>query len=956
IFSKESPEQSIIASSEPGKASVVSGNEGSSVMRCKTCKQPVGTPTSLLKSDKSGNGAGVSQLSTDLSNYEFQVLEGCEDGLPNKVDYSCRFLAQAKDQAKSIRDTLAGNQNIISVIGLNFLTEITEVAPSFPQVSFAVIDAYVPIDAPNNTQGVLFAEEELGFMAGAVAGSVSKTKVVGIIAGLPFGALQRFAFGFLKGVKYICPQCQVLGRWVNDPTWSSEDIGKAQAEEYINQNCDVIFGAAGGMGSHAIKYAASKKVMVIGVDQDEYVSTFKNGTEPGSEYILTSVLKKVPMAVGLVAKSVIENNFKTGNRIFGYYNNAEEALPCSTPLACEKFNETVYFQDTNAVSGGCSSIVAQPITNLLDTVKTRITIGVLQLNVAQGYIQGEQAAANGTWRQMDTFGIVKAMQGHSQTKVSENKLLIYGGLLSSGEVSNTLYEFNYDNVTLSTLHPTGTDHPAKLMYHSAVFREKTNELVIVAGTLDGSVYNDLMYSYNVAANTWSTVAVKGTIPAGRTLQAVDIIGEEMFMYGGLSQGSILKDFWVFSFTTLTWTQRVNSVSPLAYFGSSLSAVPKNNTLILFGGTHSGSQGNALWSYSTISQEWTSITPSGNAPIGFSQGSAVVLDSRRILYTGGLANGAPQTTSYIYNSGKNAWTNSTKLNAPFAVYGHQASAFNQADFANACQYSENPTLSVCKAIPKTVVLLFGGASTNGIMDKFLINFPADEVIVTPMSIAASILYVCYAFSALGLLISLSMLVATIVFRDAKVFRAASPVFLSFYCVGASLAFVGVILYNVQGNNPQICSATLWCFSTGCIILYGSIVVKNQRIKTIFTGKVKSKSSASIKNHSLYIGLSAIILVNTVLLIIFTASSTLNYHPYDLAIDANNIWPICSSDQMGTWIWILLAPCFFTIVYGIYLSYHTRNVWSQFNESTHINLSVYVTFLAMIILVPLILTIE
>ncbi|KAJ3376648.1 hypothetical protein HDU92_009170, partial [Lobulomyces angularis] len=431
-------------------------------------------------------------------------------------------------------------------------------------------------------QGVLFAEEELGYMAGAVAGTVSKSKVVGIIAGQPFGALQRFAYGFLKGAKYVCPQCQVLGRWVNDPTWGSEDIGKAQAEEYINQNCDVIFGAAGGMGSHAIKYAASKKVMVIGVDQDEYVSTFNNGTEPGSEYILTSVLKKVPMAVSLVVKSVVENSFKSGNRFFGFYNNAGEALPCSTPLSCEKFNETVYFQDTNAVIGECSSLVEQPITTLLDTIKTRISIGALQINVAQGYIQGEKAAANGTWKQIDTFGIIKAMQGHSQTKVSGNKLLIYGGLLSSGEVSNTLYEYNYDNTTLSAIKPIGDVFPSKLMSHSAVYRKKTNELFVFAGTPDKSAYNDVMYSYDITANKWSIVPVKGALPAGRSLQAVDIIDDEIFMFGGSSQGSILNDFWVFSVITNTWSQRVNSVSPLAYFGSSLTAVSQNNTLILFG--------------------------------------------------------------------------------------------------------------------------------------------------------------------------------------------------------------------------------------------------------------------------------------------------------------------------------------------------------------------------------------
>ncbi|KAJ3206944.1 hypothetical protein HK099_000377, partial [Clydaea vesicula] len=269
-------------------------------------------------------------LST-VSNYERQLLNGCKSGLNNAVDYDCEFVSRTKDETLALKTYLEVNsKDVVSVI-VFILKTAEDLAPYYPHVLFTCIDTYVPNDAPINMQGVLFAEEELGYMAGAVAGTVSKSKVVGIIAGQPFGALQRFAYGFLKGAKYVCPQCQVLGRWVNDPTWGSEDIGKAQAEEYINQNCDVIFGAAGGMGSHAIKYAASKKVMVIGVDQDEYVSTFNNGTEPGSEYILTSVLKKVPMAVSLVVKSVVENSFKSGNRFFDPIQNMSSNYPHSNP-------------------------------------------------------------------------------------------------------------------------------------------------------------------------------------------------------------------------------------------------------------------------------------------------------------------------------------------------------------------------------------------------------------------------------------------------------------------------------------------------------------------------------------------------------------------------------------------------------------------------------------------------
>ena len=59
----------------------------------------------------------------------------------------------------------------------------------------------------------------------------------------------------------------------------------------------MIFGAGGPTGSGGIRKAAEDGVYVIGVDQDEYFTTFGGGETPGAEFIISSALKQVNVGV-----------------------------------------------------------------------------------------------------------------------------------------------------------------------------------------------------------------------------------------------------------------------------------------------------------------------------------------------------------------------------------------------------------------------------------------------------------------------------------------------------------------------------------------------------------------------------------------------------------------------------------------------------------------------------------
>ena len=110
----------------------------------------------------------------------------------------------------------------------------------------------------------------------------------GIVAGV-YGQtvppVVKFRRGFEQGVAYINEQdgtdVQTVGVYID--SFVAPDRGASAAEQFIGEGADVIFGAGGPTGSGGTTYAAANDVLVIGVDQDEYFSTFGEGETPGAE-------------------------------------------------------------------------------------------------------------------------------------------------------------------------------------------------------------------------------------------------------------------------------------------------------------------------------------------------------------------------------------------------------------------------------------------------------------------------------------------------------------------------------------------------------------------------------------------------------------------------------------------------------------------------------------------------
>jgi basic membrane protein A len=217
----------------------------------------------------------------------------------------------------NIEKCIADDANAIITVGFLLQNATLEAALDHPAIYFIGIDQdFASVEnAPDNVAGIQFREDEAGFLVGAMAAIVANEQGSDTIAGiygLDVPAVVRFRNGFEQGAKHINPEwnteTNILGRYHD--SFNDTEAGIQAAQDFIDAGATVIFGAGGPLGSAGIRHAAEQGVYVIGVDKDEYVTTFENGAAAGSEYLISSALKRVDQGVIDVVGILAEGRYR----------------------------------------------------------------------------------------------------------------------------------------------------------------------------------------------------------------------------------------------------------------------------------------------------------------------------------------------------------------------------------------------------------------------------------------------------------------------------------------------------------------------------------------------------------------------------------------------------------------------------------------------------------------------
>jgi len=222
------------------------------------------------------------------------------------------------DRESALRQRAAAGDNLVIGVGFIFSDDITKLAAEFPNTKFACIDYSLPegtAKPPANLVGLRFREHEGSFLVGAIAGRVTKTKQLGFVGGMKMPLIRKFEAGFEAGMKQVCPDCTMLSAYAGtEPTaFKDPTKGKELALTQYARGVDIVYHASGKTGDGVFDAAKEQKKFAIGVDSDQF--------HVAPCCVLTSMIKKVDVAVYDTIKRVVENKFAGGVSEFGLTDN-----------------------------------------------------------------------------------------------------------------------------------------------------------------------------------------------------------------------------------------------------------------------------------------------------------------------------------------------------------------------------------------------------------------------------------------------------------------------------------------------------------------------------------------------------------------------------------------------------------------------------------------------------------
>jgi basic membrane lipoprotein Med (substrate-binding protein (PBP1-ABC) superfamily) len=217
----------------------------------------------------------------------------------DEYDLEYKFIeTQAEtDYEANIQTCVDEGFEVIITVGFLIADSTYAAAEANPDVYFLGVDQFVA-DGPVNYVGIQFREDQSGFMTGVLAAYVAEWRGSDTIAGvygIDIPPVKRFRNGYEQGAMHVNPDLKILGVYID--SFVAPDRGASAALQFIGEGATVLFGGGGPTGTGAILAGAQEGVYVIGVDKDEYITSFGNGETPGSEFIISSAMKRVDQGV-----------------------------------------------------------------------------------------------------------------------------------------------------------------------------------------------------------------------------------------------------------------------------------------------------------------------------------------------------------------------------------------------------------------------------------------------------------------------------------------------------------------------------------------------------------------------------------------------------------------------------------------------------------------------------------
>ncbi|MFT5197091.1 MAG: basic membrane protein A [Candidatus Promineifilaceae bacterium] len=299
-----------------------------------------------------------------LNQFAWEGAQRAEFDLNAQVEHI--EITDARDSAMSIKHFAEQDYDIIVTVGFSLRNVTLQMAQEYPSIDFIGVDQSNNSDEVTNLAGLVFPNTAIGFLSGALAAMVSKTKVVGVVLG-PHASLSSGTFnqGFRSGVSAINQDIEVMSIYYpgkitesyNDPEW-----GAQTAQFMLAGGADVIAAAAGHTGDGAlIEIASNSNAFCIGVDTDQWIAL-----PEAQSCLVSSATKQIADGVfQLIAFSLLEKmpqgNY-TGRVELAPFHQYEEFFPSDVKQVLIDLNTGLV---DGSISTGGSYIYQDPPTVLI---------------------------------------------------------------------------------------------------------------------------------------------------------------------------------------------------------------------------------------------------------------------------------------------------------------------------------------------------------------------------------------------------------------------------------------------------------------------------------------------------------------------------------------------------------------------------------------------------------------
>jgi basic membrane protein A len=272
----------------------------------------------------------------DKSFNEFTLKGAREAAEEEGMEFAHIVSEAATDYEKNIDNFVDEGCGLIVTVGFLMGDSTAAAARANPDIKFAIVDyAYFP--GPGgcdeslsdcyteegglaNVTSLMFAEDEVGYLAGVLAGCMSETGVIGSVSGMEIPPVVRFVEGFQTGAQSQNPDIETLNVYI--PDFNDPSTGKQAGETMIADGADIIFGVGGNTGNGGLLAAHEANLMGIGVDVDQY------GTYPEvASSLLTSAAKNMDVSAGDAVRAYAAGELEGGIQLATVANGGVGLAP-----------------------------------------------------------------------------------------------------------------------------------------------------------------------------------------------------------------------------------------------------------------------------------------------------------------------------------------------------------------------------------------------------------------------------------------------------------------------------------------------------------------------------------------------------------------------------------------------------------------------------------------------------